>query len=99
MKTHYYIAAITCTSHFPIDMLRHEQCWPVTERDAANIENSYTYGQQVEEPIYVIRSNSFRDGWTEKRWESFGVKLQNVARCYYYAGAVAQMEEYIRSMK
>lgn len=62
---------------FPIDMLRYDQCFPVSGEDVAKIERSNTPTlTDKQEDCSDIRLGKFSEkkdgGWTPERWESFG---------------------------
>jgi len=59
---------------FPIDMLRYDECFPATERDAAKIYHSINSdhdGSSITVACYCGR------GWrpTSRRWESFSWQI------------------------
>jgi hypothetical protein len=51
--------------HFPIDMLRYDECWPATEQDSTQLAN-YHHTRIV--TLKTIYSAAPTDG----RWASFG---------------------------
>ena len=59
---------------FPIDMLRHDQCYPLTPTDSATISNSYLArnpeGFEVELGTYT--SHRWANVPNVERWASFG---------------------------
>ena len=58
--------------NFPIDMLRHDQCWPI--EGMQNIEASLR-GEKPKGASYEVTLGRMADGWyagpTEGRWASF----------------------------
>jgi len=57
---------------FPIDMLRHDLCWPATGEDAAKIDDAAKPELRVGR--YTVKINSYREPRIG-RWESFGWKV------------------------
>lgn len=59
------------TGRFPFDMLRYDQCWPMTSKDAALMD--YEPGERgirrITMETFGERMNSAQP--TVKRWESF----------------------------
>lgn len=55
----YYVSGYT---HFPMDMLRYDQCWPVSPDDASNI-GGHAYNRS-------IKMRSYSEP-TVDRWKSF----------------------------
>ena len=59
--------------HFPLDMLRHDACWPIDSIAAARMEHSFdsrnSEGYEIELAHWAANSN-----WepTFGRWASFG---------------------------
>lgn len=59
--------------HFPLDMLRHDACWPISPTDSGNMEFSLDArkptGYEIELAHWAPNSN-----WkpTADRWASFG---------------------------
>lgn len=57
---------------FPLDMLRHDQCWPTSSEDAAKIAQTYI---GLDEAIRITVTTTARKGidpFTLPRWRSFG---------------------------
>jgi hypothetical protein len=60
---------------FPIDMLRHDECWPATVQDSEKIKISFGYrhGRRVRWQLDLISKN---DGSPSvERWLSFSVEV------------------------
>jgi len=55
---------------FPIDMLRYDSCWPLTQADA----NVLTWASS--ERRHISMQTVSPGGPTEARWESFGWKVE-----------------------
>jgi hypothetical protein len=59
---------------FPIDMLRHDQCFPMGPEDSANMENPYEaverFGDVRHVRLCAVSHPNFKP--TEGRWASFG---------------------------
>lgn len=56
---------------FPIDMLRHDCCWPATNGDAELIEYTFKPGYRSRKLSVSITVRSEMDTpWSEERWES-----------------------------
>jgi hypothetical protein len=62
----YFVAG---RGQFPIDMLRHDLCWPATSEDAAKIVDACVPELRVGR--YTVKINSYREPRIG-RWESFG---------------------------
>lgn len=63
---------------FPVDMLRHDQCWPATSTDAASIAVSIdwqSYGDDTRHVVLIGLNDP-----TGPRWESFGWKVDGAVR-------------------
>ena len=66
IKVYRSVITVTGTGEFPIDMLRHDSCYPFSEADSHLITKS------DRRAIVLVRC-SVNDGpATVKRWESFG---------------------------
>ena len=97
-RQYYSIAAVTCEYAFPIDMLRYDRCWPVTEQDSGNIENTYSYDHNYP-PIFVARIHERGQLFTTERWKSRGAHLVYVAKNKTsYREALDQMRDYIQEL-
>ena len=59
-------------SSFPIDMLRSDHCYPVTENDSATITYSFTRRRGTVGPITLCRYAHREWAPNEARWKSFG---------------------------
>ena len=59
---------------FPIDMLRHDRCHPVTEQDSANISSSFNLGRKQSHVGQINLRRYAHKNWipTKDRWLSFG---------------------------
>ena len=71
---------VTGTGPFPIDMLRHDSCWPASGEEAAKIEWSFTArlgGERARRQSIKLRS--YR-GPTIGRWNSFTWKVTSRAQ-------------------
>jgi hypothetical protein len=75
------------TGTFPHDMLRYDQCWPKYEGDAGYFEyrrmNRFDEitGERIPDPVRSIRLVGLREP-TERRWESFGWRVDNFKRSF-----------------
>lgn len=65
----------TATGHgrFPIDMLRYDQCWPLTEDDSYEIVNSLWYDTLAQFTVALVTNKKEP---TDKRWISFGWEVK-----------------------
>jgi hypothetical protein len=69
----FYKFTVTGKGRFPIDMLRHDQCFPLTTGDAQFFENSLD--PELPRALRHIELGAVADGGfrpTEGRWDSFG---------------------------
>lgn len=57
---------------FPIDMLRHDQCFPMSEADSERITASAYHHEGDGAPVRLCAVSHVRYQPTEGRWESFG---------------------------
>ncbi len=70
-----FFATIRGHGKFPVDMLRHDSCYPRTEADAATIERTFeTHHNHW--TVRVVRLAATATHFTDARWESFGVTLE-----------------------
>ena len=82
MSTFATTFAVTGTLRFPIDMLRYEGCYPVSEHeDSATIVHSLMReGEPVPKPyrVAVRKVHNLGKHWrpTAGRWESFGWRVE-----------------------
>jgi len=68
-------AKVTGRGAFPIDMLRYDDCVPLTEVDAGIITRSILSFDRW--TVHVAKNPRQRnDGFTERRWESFGCTIE-----------------------
>lgn len=58
---------------FPIDMLRHDSCWPHSETDSGKILKSFEPRFREYQSIRVVRRGTDP---TVGRWESFGWRVR-----------------------
>lgn len=64
-------AAVIGSGHFPVDMLRYDECFPATEsEDSGKIADTYSLERQVVVVgKWTCQSSNL---WTPERWRSFG---------------------------
>lgn len=67
---------------FPIDMLRHEQCWPATDRDSKKI--AFSLHPETENIVQMITVETYREGFDGRKpdyrhWASYGWDVSMVA--------------------
>lgn len=69
------------SEEFPIDMLRYDSCFPLTEDDSHMIERAVRGDSDPRAPILLARR--FADSYDAKdwrpstdRWESFGWRIE-----------------------
>jgi len=79
---HFAKVTVLPFSHFPIDMLRYDNCHPHEEVDASMIEDSFHMRVGAESRTILIEqyAETSMARWTVKRWESFGAKIEPIAR-------------------
>lgn len=71
-------ARVICNGEFPIDMLRHDTCYPATESCAGDIASSVRVGSPAVTFIKAVSQHrDAADHWTLGRWESFGCTLRD----------------------
>ena len=68
---------------FPIDMLRHDNCFPTDNEDADAIEDSIAepsmaIGRAPRLANVTTYSDSEESPWTVERWKTFGCDLEPV---------------------
>ena len=66
-NVHGWIFIVQGKGHFPIDMLRYDQCFPVYEADEPKISNNTYLRERVR---IEVKTNSM--SITPDRWSSFG---------------------------
>lgn len=64
---------VTGTGAFPIDMLRHDECWPVTEIDSRKISDLLIH-KNLNIPEWQVAVRSTQQP-TVDRWKSFGCSV------------------------
>ena len=78
-----YSISVKGVVNFPIDMLRYDSCWPVSQDDAAQITASFGHRHDENQPV---RLNSYQKP-TPERWKSFGWNVLDVSKqSYSYQG-------------
>ncbi len=80
MKRYRHTAIIGCPSGFSVDMLRYDQCYPRTERDAGKIERvKARHGGEITDDDRRIEvekiNNEKKADWTPDRWRSFNMQV------------------------
>ena len=66
-----YELIVAGRGRFPIDMLRHDCCFPASEVDAALVDSGYPGKREVR----LFHRDDVRWRPTTGRWESFGWKV------------------------
>ena len=64
-------------SYFPVDMLRHDQCWPTGQEDVATISqvfDSYERNSEYPRKPYRVSVTTHQGVFTDDLWASFGWK-------------------------
>lgn len=81
-----HFAEITFSEAFPIDMLRYDSCYPVSETDSNEIINSLNpMIDSRERKVLVARLwDSSQGAWSLSRWESYHCKVEQVDAEYQY---------------
>jgi len=83
-KTYTHRAVVTVPTYggFPIDMLRYDACYPVSEQDSAWIESTITDGLRAFALNITVERHCTARQWSEAftvaRWESFCVQIRPV---------------------
>ena len=70
--------------NFPIDMLRHDRCYPVTESDSTNIVSSFRFGRKESHVGQINLQRYAHKNWTptKDRWLSFGWEVIAEGKMY-----------------
>lgn len=74
--------SVTGSGEFPIDMLRYDGCFPLSEGDSGLIESSYSHSiaspeagefPPIKIKVILLKPNGYKH-WTPSysRWKSFG---------------------------
>lgn len=71
----YFKAKIIGRGEFPVDMLRHDACFPYSSADAATISRSFTDYDNWEVTVAKWGRN-WQDDFTVARWNSFGCTVK-----------------------
>lgn len=58
---------------FPLDMLRHDSCWPRGQNDVGVIQESLDERTRIDRTVELSTGSSASP--TEGRWESFGWRV------------------------
>ena len=78
VRMYKHVLKVTVPRHkrFPVDMLRYDRCWPLTESDSVAITSSL--GPDSENEIIYVATlySGCVYGWTIPRWSSFGVTAE-----------------------
>jgi hypothetical protein len=64
------------TGEFPLDMLRHDQCWGLRDEDEREIQLTYQDGLSLNKVRYIRLGFPWKPN--KERWESFGWKIMGV---------------------
>ena len=76
-----HVVEVTTSNSFPVDMLRYDSCFPLTETDALVIQLSLN-PMVYEYKEYRVRVARYYDTkfirWSEDRWNSFHCTLEEV---------------------
>lgn len=76
---------VSGTLMFPIDMLRYDACYPVSQEDAANLEEALRPVRLRANPLgrITVKLRSQIGGPTPERWASFSwyVARDSVRKC------------------
>jgi hypothetical protein len=75
----FYRFTVEGVRNFPLDMLRHDHCWPASQDDVELIARTLERESRLP---FRIRLATYRlattDGPTVRRWESFGWRVVTV---------------------
>ena len=60
---------------FPIDMLRHDECWPASVEDAGRLSNTFGFrhGRRVRWQLTLISNR--QNVPSVERWQSFAIEI------------------------
>ena len=74
LTQHWHRIEVTGKGQFPIDMLRHDQCFPIFESDSEIIRNSLAVRGRSIGPQIIALGSWHPSRWepTKDRWASFG---------------------------
>lgn len=77
-KKYYQTFEVDCQFDFPLDMLRYDNAFPATERDAGKMHDTIA-GHVRGETIMVGRFVSTKAEIPSiERWHSFGCRISNI---------------------
>lgn len=74
----YQNFTVAGSTHFPIDMLRTERCWPASELDALAIVDTFSpenIGTERTVNLSRIVASMRHTDLVDSRWESFGWRV------------------------
>lgn len=66
-------------TRFPIDMLRYDECFPLTESDSGVIAHTLEVSRRTTGP-FEVQVGSYSRTPSNERWKSFGWKVKLVLR-------------------
>lgn len=78
-----FIVTARSSNRFPIDMLRHDNCWPTSPLDAARISASITQDPFLKDALdadgelRIMLTTGHRGLISHDRWRSFGWRVLN----------------------
>lgn len=78
-------ATVEVRGPFPLDMLRYNRCWPVSEEDVQAMIRSLASPPKQPYRVTLKALSRSAEHWAKARWESFGAtvvatKRQDVRR-------------------
>ena len=79
VKIDFYLAGVLHLTifSFPLDMLRYDQCFPLSESEIERMTARYAPGNTPALVRVGRYSSHAKDaGWTHARWESFGWTIE-----------------------
>lgn len=75
MKLYRHQLTVRGKGHFPVDMLRRDQCWPLTTADAIEVTEPVDNNPRCVIVEKLSQSDDPGTAWTLRRWESFGWEI------------------------
>jgi hypothetical protein len=79
--TYLYTYTVNGNSKFPVDMLRHDRCWPASENEALDLQD-WLNGRTIVHGVFAVVTFTLRSNQapTEGRWQSFGWTVAGIEK-------------------
>lgn len=74
---HKYSVKSVKSNHFPLDMLRYNQCWPESQGDMDKLRAAYYCTEEDKQKAIVVNITGINPPSVE-RWRSFGWAVNDV---------------------